>query len=119
MVFASSSYGTAPENQNGMNAVNVLTDVPLLQKLKQSDIIDHNNLEAKYALSSFSETEIANEVHQSSAVISPHSKADQITEQDNVSNTSQEVSRSLMILALLLNPVQCSFLGLGLLDLPF
>ena len=84
MVLTTVSYGTAPEYNNGINPEYVLADVSKQQQLKQSDIIDHNSLEAKYALSSFSKTETANEVQQAYAVISPVSSVGQLSEQDNV-----------------------------------
>lgn len=92
MVLTTVSYGTAPEYNNGINPEYVLADVSKQQQLKQSDIIDHNSLEAKYALSSFSKTETANEVQQAYAVISPGSSVGQLSEQDNVSNISEEAA---------------------------
>jgi len=92
MVLTTASYGTASEYNNGINPEYVLADVSKQQQLKKSDIIDHNSLEAKYAFSSFNETETTNEVQQTYAVISPGSKIGQLSEQDNFSNISDEAA---------------------------
>ena len=92
MVLTTASYGKASEYNNGINPEYVLADVSKQQQLKKSDIIDHNSLEAKYAFSSFSETESANEVQQAYAVISPASSVGQLSEQANVSNISEEAA---------------------------